>query len=431
MCRMFINKATFMFIISLALCAFEAQAMFARRLLGRQIRTGQLPNIPRRAYTSANTSAKLNKGLAATAFTGGAAFFLLAKETQASLSEGEEAILLKSQGVEKAESLLVLHKEDLSVRTRLFEWAIIRGEEQFAWRVFALGIEIDAPTGNSSYPTLLALTLARNKLDFSEALLERGADPNVMLPLGSGFYPLLCQYVDEPVKMKLLVKYGADVNKIDTFGRSVLWYIFPDFGGALDQMKRWESLDILYDQGLNVKVQDFPRVSEPIEELKVRGMWRFIDQIKEKRNFIPSSVLTINADEKVRIDFWRAVRTNNADSLNEMILTCNISAHSVNEFYVLKRPWLTEAAANGHLEVMEILLKHGAKPNDTLGTGYHPLIAAVESRQVAAAALLLANDANPWVEDSIGRSILRIAKQNNDEPMVQFLLSFYGGVTLR
>ena len=142
---------------------------------------------------------------------------------------------------------------------------------------------------------------------------------------------------------------------------------------------------------------------------------------------MPDSILTVNNDEKIAIDFWHAIRTGNAIRVNQMINKYKINAHSLNEFYTNKWPWLTEAAYRGHLEVMKVLLKHEADPDDALDTNEYALIAAVEKGNVEAASLLLLSGANPYKTDGTKRSVLFLAQLKKNDKMEQLLCRGGGG----
>jgi len=80
------------------------------------------------------------------------------------------------------------------------------------------------------------------------------------------------------------------------------------------------------------------------------------------------------------------------------------------------------AANRGDLEMVALLLDHGAKPNATgcLGT---PIHAAVVSAKVEVIELLLARGAQVHARDSTGESALERARRGNQSAMVELLLS--------
>src|SRR5580700_2861494 len=251
------NKVAYLLIVFLGLWAFNAQAMFSVRSVSgkRPVSARHVPKIlhtpkldSKRPYISGAISIK---ALPATTLVGKSAFFLT-EVREHGLSEEENTKLLESKGREVAKELLALHRNNPTVRTKLFEWAIKQDEKQFAWEVFELGIDVNAATAERNYPTLLDLTLSGKDLAFPEALLLKGADPNVVSPIGTCWRPLLCKYLKEPKKINILTKYGADVNQKDTLGHSALWHIINDFYVEQGKTERLESLDFLYDKGLNV-----------------------------------------------------------------------------------------------------------------------------------------------------------------------------------
>ena len=296
MCSIMKNKVAYLLIVFLGLWALNAQAMFSvRRFSGkRSMPARYIPKIsaaPKFGSKNLSTpgAVSMNKARPAVTLPKTTAFFLT-EVREVSLNEEENTKLLESQGIEVAKELLALHRNNQTVRTKLFEWAFKRKEKEFAWEVFELGIDVNAPTAERYHPTLLDLTLSGKDLAFPEALLLKGAYPNVMSPIGSCWRPLLCKYLKEPKKVNILTKYGADVNQKDTLGHSALWHIINDFYVERGKTERLESLDFLYDKGLNVHDIDLQLLANAhiLEEFKRQGLWRLIEQVKAAASTCPT-----------------------------------------------------------------------------------------------------------------------------------------------
>ena len=94
---------------------------------------------------------------------------------------------------------------------------------------------------------------------------------------------------------------------------------------------------------------------------------------------------------------------------------------------------LKNAAANGHLEIVRLLLDHGADPNlreEGIAPHGHALYAAVANRHYEIAKLLLEHGAypNPPVESSA--DALSRAISNSDQPMIDLLCSYGAARTM-
>ena len=72
-------------------------------------------------------------------------------------------------------------------------------------------------------------------------------------------------------------------------------------------------------------------------------------------------------------------------------------------------PALTNAAANGHLDVVQLLVRAGAKLEETDGDGYTALMAAAWNGNTSAAETLLGLGANMHTPDNGGATALHHA----------------------
>src|SRR5262249_21989291 len=88
---------------------------------------------------------------------------------------------------------------------------------------------------------------------------------------------------------------------------------------------------------------------------------------------------------------------------------------------------LKNAAAKGELEIVKLLLAHGADPNlpeDGIAPEGHALYSAVANRHYEVAKLLLEHGAIPNPEVESSADALSRAISNKDEPMIELLCSY-------
>jgi ankyrin repeat protein len=88
---------------------------------------------------------------------------------------------------------------------------------------------------------------------------------------------------------------------------------------------------------------------------------------------------------------------------------------------------LKNAAASGHLAIVELLLDHGADPNlreEGIAPNGHALYAAAANKHFEIAKLLLAHGAHPNQEVESSADALSRAIMNGDQPMIDLLASY-------
>ena len=92
-----------------------------------------------------------------------------------------------------------------------------------------------------------------------------------------------------------------------------------------------------------------------------------------------------------------------------------------------KVPPLNSACASGSLEIVRMLLAHGADPNLRQAGGFVPLHSAAQNGQVELIALLLEHGAEINLRAANGQNALSFALEANRAPAVE-LLRQHGGV---
>ena len=103
------------------------------------------------------------------------------------------------------------------------------------------------------------------------------------------------------------------------------------------------------------------------------------------------------------------------------------SIHNNRDYHITKRGVLTtaliEAAKEGHLDIVEILMKHGADIHDKTIDGDSPIIYASEQGHVNVLGLLLSNGADPNDKDKYAyNSPIILASHRGHVNVVDLLL---------
>jgi serine/threonine-protein phosphatase 6 regulatory ankyrin repeat subunit B len=80
------------------------------------------------------------------------------------------------------------------------------------------------------------------------------------------------------------------------------------------------------------------------------------------------------------------------------------------------------ASQNGHLKVVELLLKQQADPNIQTKNGYTALMSASQNGHLKVVELLLKQQANPNIQTKDGCTALMYASQNGHLKVVELLL---------
>jgi len=105
-----------------------------------------------------------------------------------------------------------------------------------------------------------------------KAMLERGGDPN--RPLSTNYWPLSAVMESGPAPTELLLKAGADPNRLDT-GRPVWWNVL-----YRSSPEALQTLTILLDHGadLTIKDGDLGPVGWAADQGNWRAVWLMIER---------------------------------------------------------------------------------------------------------------------------------------------------------
>jgi uncharacterized protein len=303
-----------------------------------------------------------------------------------------------------------------------------------------------------AYRTPIYFAVRENQLEVAEYLLEHGADP-----LGLAVNDSLLDITRDRgyVEMeKLLESKYASLHGASTQGEPIaaairerdlrkvrtLLDVSPELlhagDGRSNRPIHWatmtrqiEIIDELLARGadINARRQDGAR---PIHitngDYHYRG-WR---DVPTDTATTPGEVLAYLRARGAYCDINTAAHTGDLERVRELLDEAPSLANRVGDhigYYLGAGAPLKNAAARGHIEIVNLLLERGADPNlpeEGIAPHGHALYSAVYNGHYEIARLLLEKGAypNPPVESSA--DALSIALMNKDEKMVELLCSY-------
>ena len=147
----------------------------------------------------------------------------------------------------------------------------------------------------------------------------------------------------------------------------------------------------------------------------VKKIWR---SIWKKEHHLPNSAISDPISDDISIDIHLTETSHHDPALNSVDNLRYLEQCNPEQLGVL----LSQCIKTGRYDRLEYLIDIGADidiPGDE-----NPLITAICSRNIIAATLLLQHGANVDVENTSGRTPVRIALLKHQEKMVELLLSY-------
>ena len=307
------------------------------------------------------------------------------------------------------------------------------------------------------YRTPICFAVRENRLAIAALLLDRGADP-----LGLAVNDSLLQVardrgyteMENLLEDRYISLHGAStvgeqvaaaIREQDFSKAKALLDASPELLHAGDnrsnQPIHWATMtrqlgliDELLARGadINARRQDGAR---PIHltngDYHYRG-WRDVPKEVETT---PAEVLAHLRIRGACIDLNTAAHIGDIDRVRELLAEDLSLANRLGEhegYYLGAGAPLKNAAAGGHIEIVRLLLDHGADPNlreEGIAPNGHALYVAVFNRHHDIARLLLDHGAFPNPEVESSADALWIAIRNGDKQMIELISSF--GVTMR
>jgi len=302
------------------------------------------------------------------------------------------------------------------------------------------------------YRTPLHFAVRENQIEVARFLLDQSVDP-----FGLGVHDSLLQMardrgyapMERLLEEKSLSLHGASSNgeviaaairDRDISRVRALLDASPELLHAGDsignQPIHWASMtrqldviDELLARGADINAKR-PNGARPIQltsgDYRYRG-WRDVPQDAAAT---PAEVLAHLRARGASVDICTAAAIGDRARVEELLEEDPALANRVSDYvtyYLGSGSPLKNAAAQGHLDIVKMLLAHGADPNlpeEGIAPKGHALYAAAASGHLEIARLLLENgaDPNPPVESSAD-ALSRAIGQSN-QPMIELLCSY-------
>lgn len=204
---------------------------------------------------------------------------------------------------------------------------------------------------------------------------------------------------------QMLVNAGAYVDSTDATGKPVIT-------DAIERIKA-DIAEMLIKNGANVQIQDMYGSNPYHEAAKTRN----ITLINLVRN---AGANPLSRDSYGNTPF--SILIKDSDTLINAVLGEQLTLMDTDGNTPIHIAVETKAAP----AVMQMLIDKGYPINQRNGKGLTPLLEAITMKQTALAAVLLQNDADPFIFDNAGENAATAALQRGNEAVLDTLLETTG-----
>jgi ankyrin repeat protein len=355
----------------------------------------------------------------------------------------------------------MIQPEALKKRERLL-WSTGSGVD--VWDLFGACLAGDLPTverlvdndpslvrSHHAYRTPLYFAVRENRIEVVSFLLEHGADP-LGLAVNDSLLEI-CRDRGHGELAKLLEANLAGARNASPRGEAVAAAIrerdlprvrslldaSPDLlhagDGRSNQPIHWavmtrqiDVIDELLGRGADIDAARFDG-ARPIQLTNGDYLFRGWRDVPHDSPTTPAEVLAHLRARGAYCDICTACHVGDRDRVRELLDRDPSLANRVSEYvtyYLGSGAPLRNAAANGHLAIVELLLSRGADPNlpeEGIAPHGHALYSAVANRHFEIARILLEHGAFPNPEVESSADALSRAISNADQPMIDLLCS--------
>jgi ankyrin repeat protein len=355
----------------------------------------------------------------------------------------------------------MIQPEALKKRERL-PWSTGSGVD--VWEMFCASIRGDLPVvkrlvdedptlvrSQYAYRTPIHFAVRENRIDVVSFLLDNGADP-FGLAVNDTLLEICHDRGYEELASLLEARF-ADTQNASSRGERVagairehdlgkvrsLLDVSPELLHTGDERSNqpihWavmtrqiDVIDELLSRGADIEAARFDG-ARPIQltngDYHFRG-WR---DVPRSWPTAPAEVLAHLRARGAYCDICTACHLGDLERVREILDQDPSLANRVSgyvTYYLGSGAPLRNAAANGHLEIVELLLSRGADPNlpeEGIAPHGHALYSAVANRHIEIARRLLEHGAFPNAEVESSADALSRAISNSDQPMIDLLCS--------
>jgi ankyrin repeat protein len=303
-----------------------------------------------------------------------------------------------------------------------------------------------------AYRTPLYFAVRENHLAVAEYLLDHGADP-LSLAVNDTLLEI-CQDRGYDELEKLLTTRLASDHNASTRGEAAAEAIrardLPRLRQLLDaapellhagdgrsnQPIHWAAMtrqpdvaDELLARGADFDAARFDG-ARPIQLANGDYYFRGWRDVPADWPTSPAEMLAHLRTRGAYCDICTACHIGDADRVRELVDQDPALANRASPYvtyYPTSGSPLKNAAASGHMEIVRLLLEHGADPNlpeEGIAPQGHALYAAAANRHHEIARLLLEHGAYPNPEVESSADALSRAIMNDDQPMIELLCSY-------
>lgn len=302
------------------------------------------------------------------------------------------------------------------------------------------------------YHTPIHFAVRENQLAVVQHLLDHGADPlslsvnDTLLDIcRDRGYDDLRQFLES----RLATMQGASANG-EPLGQAIRERDLGKVRSLLDaspellhvgdkrsnQPIHWgvmtrqiDMIDELLKRGANIEAARYDG-ARPIQLTNGDYYYRGWRDVPKDWPITPRHVLDYLRSRGAYCDICTAAHIGDYQRVKELLDDDPTLANRVSEYvtyYLGSGAPLKNAAAHGHIEIVKLLLQHGADPNlpeEGIAPDGHSLYSAVANKHFEVAKLLLEHGAKPNPEVESSADALSHAIDNDDQPMVELLCSY-------